>query len=522
MKKFITKLLSLLLVVGITATLMAGCSSNKSDSSGESSSNVPTGAKPLNAALSYMEPGLDPSNGTYGWVTIRMGVTECLVKLNDDVEVEPWLATEVNNIDDVTWELTIRDGVTFSNGTPVTAEAVKQCFERTLKLSSRAVDLSKISKMQADGQTLMVTTSEPNGAFKNNLCEPVFSIYDASQSEESINNAVIGTGPFTVTNFVPEQSAQLAKNEKYWGGKVGLDTVSVLYISDAEARKMALQSGELDLATNIDMASAALFSDKNKYNVSIADSLRVYNARMNTKEVSPLKDAALRKALSYAINREAYAKLIGGSPAHGVFADAAPFGNKTVTATLTYDKEKAMQMLSDAGYIDVNGDGIRENKDGSELTLVFMVKGSFGSGDADILATAMQSDLKEVGINMKLQSMESSGHSEPDTYWDFYTIQNNTAPTGDPQSFLTSLYASDSAIGYHSDEIDKIIEKLRVTFNMQERYQLAAEATQHLNENAADLYLTNGYLISISAAKVQNTHQPICDYYFLNKDITVK
>lgn len=515
--KNLKKILSVFLAVGMIATLMAGCSSKNEDPA-----DTTTGTKHVNAALSYMEPGLDPSNGTYGWVTIRMGVTECLVKLNDRVEVEPLLATEVKNVDALTWEITIRDGVSFSNGTPVTAETVKQCLERTLKLSSRAVDLSKISTMEADGQTLTVKTSEPNGAFKNNLCEPVFSIYDASQSDEDMNHDVIGTGPFKVTAFVPEQSAELAKNEKYWGGEVGLDTVSITYISDAEARKMALQSGELDIATNIDMASVTLFSDASQYNVSTSDSLRVYNARINTKEVSPLKDAVLRKALSYAVNREAYAELIGGSPAHGVFADAAPFGNKTVTAVLTYDKGKAIQMLDNAGYVDVNSDGIRENKDGSELKLIFMVKGSFGSSDADIIATAMQSDFKAVGINMELQSMESSGHSEPNTYWDFYTIQNNTATTGDPQSFLQSLYASDSAIGYHSDKIDEIIAKLNGTFDIQERYKLAAEATQHLNENAADLYLTNGYLITVSAAKVQNANQPVCDYYFLTKDITVK
>lgn len=507
------KLLSLLLGCALVAAIpYSACAAE----------NTADEVKHINAALAYMEPGLDPSNGTYGWVTIRMGVTECLVKMNDKVEIEPWIASEVKNIDELNWEITIRDGVTFSNGTPVTAEAVKQCYERTLSLSDRAVNLSKIETMEADGQVLKVTTSEPNGAFKANLCEPVFSIYDASQSDEDINNAVIGTGPFVVTGFVPEQSVELAKNENYWDGEVGLDTVSLTYISDAEARKMALQSGELDLATNVDMASAVLFEDESKYNISIADSLRVYNARINTKEVSPLQDTALRQALSYAIDREAYASLIGGTAAHGVFSDATPFGNENVTAVLTYDKEKAIQMLDEAGYVDVTGDGIREHKDGSEMNLVFMVKGSFGSSDAGILATAMQSDFKAVGVNMELQSMESSGHSEPDTYWDFYTIQNNTASTGDPQSFLKSLYASDTAIGYHSEEIDEIIAELDTTFDTQERYELATKATQHLNENAADLYLTNGYLITVSSAKVENAVQPVCDYYFLNKDITVE
>ncbi len=479
------------------------------------------GEKHINAALSYMEPGLDPSNGYYGWVTVRMGVTECLVKLDDDVKVEPWLAEEINNIDDTTWEIVLRDGVTFSNGTPVTGEAVKACFERTLENSSMASDYLKVDTIEADGQKLTITTTEPNAAFKNNLCDPVFSIYDATQSDEEINNGVIGTGPFVVSNFVPEQSAELVKNENYWDGAVGLDSVTVTYISDAQARQNALQSGELDITTNIDHVTAGLFEDTSKYTIYTNDSLRTYTARINCKEVSPMSDVELRRGVAYAVNRDAYAGLIGGSAAHSFYSDAAPFGNETIDA-ISYDVEKANQILDDAGYVDANGDGLRDRKDGSELKLVILIKGSFGSNDASILASAIQADLSAVGIQMEIQSMDTAGHGEPDTYWDMYTVQNNTAITGDPQAYLEATYRTGNAIGYCSEKLDAVMDKLSTTFDTEDRYKLAAEASQIVNDDAADLYLTNGYYITVTSARLKNAMQPVCDYYFLTKDLTVE
>ena len=75
---------------------------------------------------------------------------------------------------------------------------------------------------------------------------------------------------------------------------------------------------------------------------------------------------------------------------------------------------------------------------------------------------------------------------------------------------------------YQSDEIDRIVEEMKITFDTQARYQLAAQASQVLNDDAANLFLTNSYLNMVSSAKVKNANQPVCDYYFITKDITVE
>ena len=129
MKRKMTKVLSLLMAVSMSAALPVVAAAEE------------PAEKHINAALAYMEPGLDPSNGTYGWVTIRMGVTECLVRMNDAIEIEPWIASEVKNIDELTWEITIRDGVTFSNGTAVTVLEVKDYIRNPKENGYRSLHL---------------------------------------------------------------------------------------------------------------------------------------------------------------------------------------------------------------------------------------------------------------------------------------------------------------------------------------------------------------------------------------------
>ena len=109
----------------------------------------------------------------------------------------------------------------------------------------------------------------------------------------------------------PEQTVTLAANPAYWDGTAGLDTITVTQIADADARAMAIQSGEIDLTNTIDNTSVTLFTDNEAYNVSHPVSVRVSVAYMNQAETSPLHDLELRKAVSYAVNRMPMPDLIG-------------------------------------------------------------------------------------------------------------------------------------------------------------------------------------------------------------------
>lgn len=509
-----------------------GGSKNGAQSAQNGSENTGAGGaseneKTMRVAFFWISADLDPANDYNGWVTSRLGIGETLVRLNDELKIEPCLADEWENVDELTWRFHIREGAMFSNGTPVTAQACQASLERAISMNDRASEYLKVESMEADGQELTIRTSEPNAGLLSNLVEPVFDIVDATQSEEQIKTAPVCTGPYMIANFQSEQSAELVKNENYWDGEPGLDRIEVTQIADSDARAMALQSGEIDLTNTIDQTSTTLFENNPDYQVSSIISPRVNVAYMNHAESSPLHDVELRKAISYAVNRDAYAELIGGSPAHGLYSDATPFGNETIWS-FSYDKDQAEQILDQAGYRDVDGDGIREMTDGSQMTLHYLQAADHGSADSAILAQAVQSDLKAVGIDMEILSVENLSEYQSQGNFDFYTGNDNSAPTGDPQLWLETMYTGLGVSGkknltsFQDDKIDEIVAQMNQTFDQEERYQLASEASQELNETASNLYLTNSYLNMVSSARVKQAVQPVADYYFITKDITIE
>ena len=238
------KKIKLLLCLFMLTTLCGCSNSNKNASS-----------KTLNAAMFWISTSLDPTNNYDGWVLSRIGVGETLLKLNEKYEVEPCLAKSYEQIDDTTWKFTLKDSITFSNGKKVTGENVKACLERAFEKNTRAIDYFDLNHVEAKGQDIYLYLNKSSGAILNNLCEPLFTIYDASQSEEDIANHPLCTGPFVVDDFVSEKTIDTSKNKKYYDGKAKLDHVHFSQVADSDARVLALQSGEVDLANTIDYSS---------------------------------------------------------------------------------------------------------------------------------------------------------------------------------------------------------------------------------------------------------------------------
>lgn len=512
---------------GVKTEAASGEGSTGAASGTDATGNAAASGRHINAAFFWLTADLDPAVDYHGWVTSRLGVGETLVRLDDKLEIAPWIADSWENVDETTWSFHIRDNVFFSNGILVTAQDCKNSLERAVKINDRAAEYLKIAHMEAEDSTLTIHTTVPNAALLNNLADPVFDIIDTTQSDEVIKNAPVCTGPYYVAGFVSEQKVELEANENYWDGKPGLDGITVTQIADADARAMALQSGEIDLTNTIDNTSVTLFEGNDAYNVSSIISPRVNVAYMNHAASSPLQDESLRKAISWAVNREAYAGLIGGSAAHGVYSDATPFGDEKIAAYF-YEPEKAAGILDEAGYKDINGDGYREKPDGSELILRYLQAADHGSADSGILAAAVQSDLKAAGIHMEILAVENLSEYQAQGNFDFYTGNDSSAPTGDPQIWLETMYTGLGTSGkknltsFQDDVIDAIVEKMNHTFDTAGRYELAAQASQRLNDTAANLFLTNSYLNMVSAAKVKNAIQPVADYYFITKDITVE
>lgn len=481
--------------------------------------------KHLEVSTFWITPSLDFSDSYSGWVCTRIGVGETLVKLNDDVQLENWLAESWENVDELTWKIRVRDGITFHNGKPVDAEAVMASIQYAMDNNNRADTYLKLDSMSADGMELTIKTREPNAALIFNLAEPLFCIFDVTC--EDMVNCPQGTGPYKVTGFETDVRIDLAKNDDYWDGEAGLDTITVSEIADSEARVMALQSGETEMSVTLDNASLKLF-DNDDYNVSVIIGERTNVTYMN-HERPFTSDKAIRQAISYAVDRDTYAASItGGEAATGVFPSSLPYHNDTLTA-YTYDPDKANQILDDAGYVDGDGDGIRE-MNGENIKLQYYMAQSHGSSDTMLLAQAIQADLKKIGIDVELQMTENLSDILTSGEFDMSSDNSNTAPTGDPQYFLSVRYAS--AVGgggdhgsntgrYASEEMNEILDKLSATFDVEERYNLAHDAAQLLLDDAAALYLTYVPMNTVSASYVVGAEQPTVDYYMITKDLTI-
>lgn len=108
------------------------------------------------------ENNVNPHDAYSGWACIRYGIGETLVKYSDTMEIEPWLAKEWENVDELTWKITLQDNVKFSSGRDMDAEAVEECLEHLIENHERAKNDLKIDSMEADGQILTIHTSSRN------------------------------------------------------------------------------------------------------------------------------------------------------------------------------------------------------------------------------------------------------------------------------------------------------------------------------------------------------------------------
>ena len=350
--------ISLILCLCLAFSLLAGCSNKAGQANGaESKKTMVIGDTTFNSE--NWEETVDPHRTYNGWACIRYGIGETLVRYTDTMELEPWLAISWESDGDCTWIITLRDGVTFSSGRVMDGAAVKQCLEHLLANHDRAPSDTKITAIEADGQVLTITTSEPNPALMNYLGDPYGCIIDVDASDFE-TGIVIGTGPYVVEELVTDDHLTLTKNETYWDGTPKLDTLTIRTISNGDTLSAALQAGDIDAAYGMAYEAYPNF-ENDKYQFSSIQTSRVFFCSMNMTS-SILQDEAVRQAVAMGINKQGFVDTLldgHGVPAAGAFPTGfSTFGSEHVT-TEGYDPDGAKALLEAAGWVDSDGDSIR-------------------------------------------------------------------------------------------------------------------------------------------------------------------
>lgn len=402
-KRKAAKVLALLLSA---AFLLAGCGdSTATDTNAESTADETASTdKVVTLARDLDSNNLDPvmtADNCDIWV-INMMVEGLVTSSDDGEEIIPAVADSWEVSDDgLVYTFHIRDGIKFSNGEDVTIEDCIYSIQRAKDTDGPWIGmLDMISTMEDGGDNnLVITLTEPSPAFLSTLA--MFSsgimpkAYCEEVGEEGISQKPIGTGPFILSEWKQGEKMVFTKNPYYWDeGYPKVDEIDMVVVADDSTRIMQLQSGQIDIATQVPYNRIDELKAIDGINVSLFDSTDVKFVIINT-QAEYLSEKSVRQALNLATDKEAInnAVYLGyGQIAETFLSPSAPHFNADLPKT-EVDVEAAKALLAEAGY-----------PDGFDLTI------EVGSGDTAFLqiATMLQEQWSEIGVNLEIQQIDTA------------------------------------------------------------------------------------------------------------------
>jgi peptide/nickel transport system substrate-binding protein len=455
--------------------------------------------------------GFDPGHAS-ALATTRVisNVVEGLLKYTPGtVDLEPLLAAEVPSLDNggisedgLTYTFKLRQGVTFHDGTPFNADAVKMSYQRLYDKSFAHYDSTNTSGFflagltnvdVVDESTVKFTLGAPNAAFMELaniyagrvLSPKAIQELPPEQWAETDN----GTGPFTLASWDKGVKVELTRNENYWGTKPGLQTLIFRPIPEPTARVSALLNGEVDMIVVVPPDSIEQIKGDSNLTYEQGPSLHYWFIQLNTK-AKPFDDVRVRQAVNYAVDKEGLANdILQGSAVPATQPmPAANWSYNPDVKGYPYDPDKAKQLLTDAGY----GDGFKTK----------MIIPQSGSGM--IIPVQMneyiQGNLADVGIDVEIQSYEWVSYLG---IWakgltDEITMGNQSIMASDPYvaNFLLAggFTPADGGwnIGYYENpDVDKLLADALATADKEQRKQLYYQAWAKITEDAPWIFVVN-------------------------------
>ncbi|QFT63753.1 peptide ABC transporter substrate-binding protein [Roseivivax sp. THAF30] len=484
-------------------------------------------------APSIMNPYL--SGGTKDIEAASL-VIEPLGRYDETGALVPYLAEDIPTVENggvsedltqITW--TLKEGLLWSDGSPVTAEDVVFTAEYCMAPEGGCAQRAKfdgVSSVEAlDERTVQVTFDSPKpnpyGPFMGGQSpiiqkaqfENCLGANASSCTEENFNP--IGTGPFVVTDFRPNDVISLEANENYRDPeKPAFASVNFKGGGDAVAAARAvLETGEYDYAWNLQLAPDVLeqMAAAGQGEPIAAFGTLVERIEMNLTDPSPdlpegerstvahphpiLSDERVRRALSMAIDRELLVEVGYGQAGRATcnLVPAPELYASDNTECLTQDIEGAKALLEEAGWTDANGDGIRE-KDGMDLSLVYQTSTNAVRQDFQALIKQWWT---EIGVETELRNIDASvffggDPGSPDTFQKFYAdveMYANNFDGTDPQSYLamyrcgnepkpSSQWQGENINRFCNEEYDALLDELAQTGELEKRGEIA----KRLNE----------------------------------------
>ena len=490
------------LTAAVMAVSLAACSNN-ADPVGESSQPSQTDTEPqavhLNLAESWdfqyfytiITPEVSSSSG-YDITYYLTSFYDTLFEYNTDGEVVGVLAEDWSMSEDgKTYTFQIKQGVKFSDGSDLTAEDVaKSILAVPVNLGQYNGSYGRLSTIiedavVADEYTVELHLTQPYYNTLRELClANPFGIVSSEQFNEDLTakdtfrTATYGTGPYMYAGDNDGQIWNFVRNPNYWGEAPDVDSFSIKYIPDNDAKILAMQNGEVDFLSGIKNISAESFEQMEQTEGFQAQadekSLQTYYVGYNLSD--PIfDDQTVREAISSAVDKDAIVESIYG----GLYDKADTFFSRNlpycdVEQTIyNFDLDHANQILDEAGYTDTDGDGIRE-KDGVKLSASFMYQ--TGSASDDNLVVYICDQASKIGIELTPQSaqmmdwyaMVQSGEygltifKTQGGYYDPASVVTNINPATSMDPILMQIGVSQPEIAALVNELDSSADEARI------------------------------------------------------------
>lgn len=369
----------------------------------------PTGKQELSVGTTQDQYVLEGPRASLGAYPVNANIIETLTYLSPTYEAQPLLAERWEFKAPNTWRFFIRKGVTFHDGQPLNAKAVKEgLFDRVAKIpGGSTIQATPEGSVIVDDYTIDFTSKVTNLRVPEQIVHPNNGVYAPGSDA---GKKPVGTGPFRFVEYLTKERIVVERTPDYWGEKAKLARITFRFYPDANTRRLALESGDIDVAYDVARPDVKALKDKGfKILNSPVGAYEAMYANIHGKPgFDLLADLQIRKAITYSVDRD---KLVAGvldglATTDQTFVPPAILGSHaSLIKGDSYDVAKAKALLDDAGWKPGAG-GIRE-KGGRRLKLI-LISGFPSAETHRPIPTYLQSQFKEIGIELEIQERPDS------------------------------------------------------------------------------------------------------------------
>ncbi|HEX7153946.1 MAG TPA: ABC transporter substrate-binding protein [Thermoanaerobaculia bacterium] len=427
-----------------------------------------------------------------------------LIKVTPEMDYAPDLATKWETPDDKTIIFHLNPNAKFQNGQPVTAEDVKWTYESLMAegfTSSKKSGYASVAAIETPNpHTVIFRLKEPNGGMFDNL---TLGILPKGSDANTAKSKPVGAGPYKVVENVTDERLELEAFDQWHGGAPKIKNVTVRIVPDDTTRVLEFRRGSLNFGVNpVPFENVAEFEKDPKYQVQKKPGSVWQYLAFNMRDPI-LSKVQVRKAIHHAIDRERIVRdLLAG---HGVVADTMFAQGHWVRAeglpTYGYDPAAAKRLLDEAGYRDPDGDGPRPR-----FSLTFKTS---TNDEANRRAQMVQEMLRQVGIDMKIQSMETATFLDDIGKGNFQMYSLSRNGIADPDFYYVIFHSSNfppegQNRGYYSNpRVDQLIMEGRSTFDRAKRKQVYGEIQRIVQEDLPYVSLYHQINVAIMDKNLQ-------------------